>query len=243
MKRSIAFLLVTFLLVPVFTLAESTSPPVINHEIWGIPWGISLEEFHPLAYEKTGMTFIPTSEEGYYGEIIYQADLTQNVSILGYPTIYIKAYFLRDTKRLVTIRTVFNYASFMPDSNYTLPMYLNLWNQLMALYGEPTTLAVSPFTFGADEDYPVPPEFPLKDDQFDIVRYLKFLDEHRSTKIIMVATFDNISLSHVVSTRSGIPYYFIGLTAEYYDADEGYPLPELGDEYIDFPRTTIHLGF
>ena len=242
-KRAAAFLLSLVLLVPALALEENLCPPFSNHEIWSIPWGTPFEEFFPLAYEKTGITFIPSLDEGYYGEIIYETDRTQSISILGYPTDYIRVYFLRDTKRFSGISVFFDYRYIMPDSNYTLPMYLNLWNQLMALYGNPTTLAISPFTLDPDEDYPVPPEIPLKGDQFDMARYLEFLEEYRDVDFIIETTYQNISLCHTVSTRNGTPCYFINLSADYYDADEGYPFPELGDEYIDFPRTTIHLGF
>lgn len=219
-------------------------PKRINHEIWGIPWGISIDEFLSLAREKTGVDFVlgpPLSESN----INYRSTKKQSITIMGYPIQYIDVTFSKENGNYEFLYADYDLGDFATDANSVSTLYVNLFNALFEKYGPPTWIAIEPFP--KNELVPtgiLPSGFPIISDQIDQTELAQFLKEFKELDYEINAEFSNISLN--LSRWIFLPNhgeYFLSIGAVYYHEDAYIPFTWRGNDTPVLPSSTIRLDF
>ncbi len=231
MKLSHRVLLVLWALLCSFRLpfavgAEATLPPapsisIINHEIWGIPWGLSMDEFTKTAYQNTGIVFKPNP---YYHSC--QSTLLPNISVFGQPVKYLYAAFTEDSMTNYLIKVLFRVRrSSTAPFEANVQLYEDLLSSVTAKYGAPIYDAFGYVDFETGKHF----TFDLLSDNTHINAQHISIAMQKSVCVGFYTYFDNIALSGlIIVAPDGSMFFDIELEARFY-----------ADDKIDFSRGSL----
>lgn len=139
MKNILALFLVIWVLFPNIAFGDEVCgelKTIINYKVLEIPWDISIDEFLPIAHEKTGVMFERQKRQANSGEKCTSPEGLQ-FSVFGFPALSMEAFFSEDTKKYNDLGISFLES---PNSMQLEPLFLlfqGLANALMEKYGEP----------------------------------------------------------------------------------------------------------
>jgi len=193
---------------------ESVSPITTFHELWGIPWGVSYEEFSEKVRERYEIEFLPwkandsspndssdlvlplefPSEVPYKRRdfpVIYTASADNPIFLFGFP-VEITAYNGLSWERweLGAIEIDFNYTATIYTTEIAFFITEEVFNALTSRYGAPTHAYVYPYRKSTDNEVFA---LPLHDDKLELVEVV----EKAGLYAPIFAHFGNVVFSSV----------------------------------------------
>lgn len=198
MKRALAALLLCVfclspLSAPAFEMREELakelgiiypSPVTVFHEFWGIPWGVSVEEFTQKAQQLHGISFELQLEDDYGTSYITSSN--DPIYLFGHPVV-IMAFFLGEVggeKRFVNVNIRFQDIKTTTSIASLWLIADDVFTTLSSKYGEPTSATFWCECRGYTHNFALP----MAERKIDIPRLIETTGEYHSLSV----DFDNI---------------------------------------------------
>ena len=231
MKRILASFLAFALVAGLFPLAFSEDDTSSVHEIWGIPWGVSMDEFIDIAYQNTGLRFSPRGDDAVQCTI---ASSQRNAKIYGYSIRSATAYFSKDTLAYESLRVYLIDATRFVPFQTAVSTFNNVFNSLLSrypLFQEPYFHLIRPDGPSGFHYF----QLPLIENQIDQTALETICQNEAS--ITISTKFDNITLTSFI-----VPHDFenrkrcvclLSLGADSQSAQQRFTAEDYGD-YFEF---------
>ena len=240
----LAFVLITSMVPFGFATTQvgsvPTLIPITNHEIWGIPWGISMDEFIEIAYQNTGIVFEPyINEDGTIDSCL--STTGQDIVILGHDAIYVTASFSKETQAYQAIHICFINSTSRASGETFISFYESLAADVSTRYGQSSLSFLSCWD---EKNEPLSFPLPWNGSQLDTDQLLAIMNQNPQQIAEQIAFmqletyFNNIMLFGTIGGRNweslnGVSGFQSALIA-FDSTNAPYPTPLLGDitEYL-----------
>lgn len=234
MKKIFALFLMFLSIFSSVSLAEA-SPPSSDgfvDEFWGIPWGISVEEFQKIAPKRIGATFSPYTDED-SAFTWYNANFCYNVNVLGYPVHQITAFFTVDTSSLDQLSIDLSVYA-VEESDKVIDMFYQIY-----LYASLEHSPIRPpFIYFLDDitEKPIHVKLPMNASGIDKEKLMVLFKNEEI--LFIIADFEDFQIVDMVGYRKKINKLSHSLSFSIFAPDSSRrPTPSLSileyEEYLD----------